>query len=404
MKPCAVVLIISLVLFNVPVLRADTCDVSPGFPPLTPLTDFAPGELYKGFPGFLYDGSNNVPAGHDNDGLFFASKIQPRDTTGKPSATGRIVFLGIGFSNATIEFCGANAFFNNDPDDPQATSCPMPAPLKRSPVQCTPLVNCPYNQVESFMGQAFNDPGLDHTGTISLVDGAKGGETLADWDPWAPTNQHCPADCWFNYERVDAILASNPNLVLSAKQVQSIWLKSADSHPTISLPDPNADAFQAERFLGDIMRAIRMRYPNARQVFISPRIYGGYANNPLSNNMLNPEPFAYELGFAIKWLIQAQISEINGGPIDPIAGDLRYSVPAPGTPPSTWINWGPYLWADGNSCKAGFACLNSDMRYRGSGSTTEECTHPSTNGEQKVGAKMLDFMKTAPYTGWFRSF
>src|SRR5690348_2654913 len=74
----------------------------------TPLTDFAPGQLYLNqFPGLLYDGSNSMPSDHYNDGMSAASSIQPRNTSGTPSSSGKVVFLGIGMSNTTIEFCGA---------------------------------------------------------------------------------------------------------------------------------------------------------------------------------------------------------------------------------------------------------------------------------------------------------
>src|SRR5215470_1165750 len=82
------------VLSALPVL-GDSCTASAPSGGATPLTDFAPGQTYKGFPGFLYDGSNNVPADHDADGRTLAGNIH--------AINGKIVFLGIGMSNATIE-------------------------------------------------------------------------------------------------------------------------------------------------------------------------------------------------------------------------------------------------------------------------------------------------------------
>ncbi len=72
----------------------------------TPLTDFAPGELYLGkFPGLLYDGSNDVPTNHQADGIGFAGQVQPLDAGGNASPTGKIVVVGLGMSNWTMELC-----------------------------------------------------------------------------------------------------------------------------------------------------------------------------------------------------------------------------------------------------------------------------------------------------------
>jgi hypothetical protein len=364
---------------------ADTCTTTPwsGIDGVPPLTDYPPGYLYLGkYPGFLYDGSNQPPSDHEADGLTLAAKIQPRDTSGavcSPVAPGcKIVFLSIGFSNNTIEFCGG-AGIGGDPDDPAATPCPLPTAAT------------PYLQTESFISQALGDPGVNHT-TAVLVDGAKGGETLADWDP--------NVSGYAQYDRVlnEILLPSS----LSEAQVQSIWVKDAESRPTVSLatggPGNPPDAIVAERHLGNIMRAIRTRYPNAQQVFISSRIYAGYANTANPPNGLNPEPYAYELGFSIKWLVDSQIQQIRRGAPDQNAGDLDYRTQA-----APWIAWGPYLWANGTTPRSdGLVWEATDFRYPyETGSGVNECTHPSVHAEQKVASMLLQFMKTTPFTTWF---
>ena len=53
-------------MFSLSVLpvMADSCTAAAPAGGATPLTDFAAGQTYKGFPGFLYENSNNVPAGY----------------------------------------------------------------------------------------------------------------------------------------------------------------------------------------------------------------------------------------------------------------------------------------------------------------------------------------------------
>ena len=46
-------------------------------------------------------------------------------------------------------------------------------------------------------------------------------------------------------------------------------MKVANRGPTQSLPFPNADAFTMVEQMGDIARALRVRYPNVKLVFLS---------------------------------------------------------------------------------------------------------------------------------------
>jgi hypothetical protein len=153
------------------------------------------------------------------------------------------------------------------------------------------------------------------------------------------------------------------------------------------LPDPGADAYELLRNLADIVRAIRVRYPNVQVVFLSSRIYAGYATT-----LLNPEPYAYESGLTVKWLIEAQIDQMNGLGIDPIAGNLDWNSTAP------LLVWGPYLWADGLTPRSDgliWECPDFDP----------DGTHPSEAiGWGKVGQILLDFFLTSPLsTPWFRA-
>jgi hypothetical protein len=120
-------------------------------------------------------------------------------------------------------------------------------------------------------------------------------------------------------------------------------------------------------------------------MFISSRVYAGYASMPL-----NPEPYAYEYGFSVKWAIQAQVDQMRSGKVDPIAGDLDYKK---GTAP--WIAWGPYLWADGEVPRAdGLTWQASEFQQDG--------THPNRQGVDKVAHMLMDFFLASGDAGWFR--
>src|SRR5205823_11364179 len=124
--------------------------------------------------------------------------------------------------------------------------------------------------------------------------------------------------------------------------------------------------------LAAAVRAVKVRYPHVKEVFFSSRIYAGYATTTQ-----NPEPYAYEYGFSVKWLVQAQINQMRTGVVDPIAGDLDENSLAP------WIAWGPYIWADGATPNSqGLFYLRNDLQADG--------THPNNNGDTKVGNKLLD--------------
>ena len=308
-----------------------------------PLDELGAG-TYKGFAGGLYPGGTNTATGaHLAAGIARAQSIVPLDTAGIPNAAGKIALLSIGMSNTTQEFCSAGS---------TTTSC----------------------TAWSFMGQAAADPAVN-TATLVIVNGARGGQDAQTWD--AATDA--------NYDSVR--LNRLGPLGLTERQVQVAWVKQADAGPRDSLPSAQADAYQLETRLANIVRALKTRYPNLRHVFLSSRIYAGYATTTL-----NPEPYAFESGFAVKWLAQAQSDQMaNGGTVvDSRAGDLNYDSGAP------WIGWGPYLWAEGMTPRQsdGLTWVPTDFAVDG--------THPSTSGQQKVGTQLLAFFKSSPLTKcWF---
>lgn len=303
---------------------------------LIPVDDLGSG-LYLGlYEGGLYaNGSNIMPAAHLIDGIDRAQQIVPLNTLGEPDPQGLFVLLGIGMSNTTLEF---REFIQ----------------LARA----HPTIN---------NGPASNG------GEMAIIDGAYGGATAVAWDD--------PAD--LQYDRVRDQKLGVPGL--TEAQVQVVWVKVANPGPSVGLPDANADALALLGSLGDIVRALQVRYPNLKLVFFSSRIYAGYATTTL-----NPEPYAYESAFSNKWVIDAQIQQMETGLVDPVAGDLDLAT---GTP---WLGWGPYFWADGLSPRSdGLMWLCSDLQSDG--------THPSLDGSMKVASHLMQFFMTSPVTvDWFR--
>ena len=317
--------------------RCTTVGAATGRVPLTDLVD----RTYLGFTGGLYpDCANTPPVAHDSAGRSRALSVQPLDGNGNPSVNGKIALLSIGMSNTTQEFCSSSS-----------------------------LLPC---DGWTLMGLATSDAAVNHT-TLVLVNGARGGQSADQW----------LSDTAFNYNHIrDAWLTPNG---LTERQVQVAWVKVANPNPTVSLPDVAADAYVLEQRMGTIVRVLKTRYPKLKQIFFSSRIYGGYGTG------LNPEPEAYESGFAVKWLIEAQIRQMQAGGViqDSRAGDLNLNT---GTP---WLGWAAYLWADGTTPRSdGVVWLRNDIATDG--------VHPSQSGQAKVGAMLLAFFKSSPYTRcWF---
>ena len=339
------------------------------------LMDMTTSDNYLHFQGGLYENSSpTAPSDHDAAGLAAASAIKPLDQNGNPSATGAVVFLGIGMSNATEEF-------------------------------------------SAFINTASTNSGVNHT-TLAIENGASAAETACYWTvAQGQTGAACPLAKGGlldnQYDRVrDSVLATATTApsapsgcggppatpCLTEKQVQVLWIKNANPRPgfeneralcdaTVSgcVNDIGTEAINYETQLAQTIRAAKSRYPNLKQVFLSTRIYAGYALDGL-----NPEPYAYEYGYSAKWLIQAQVLQIRNGTIDPVAGDMSYSN---GT--AAWTAWGTYLWADGLIPRSdGLIWVQTDFGLDG--------THPHGDGVTKVVNLLMDFYTTSPYSPWFR--
>jgi hypothetical protein len=283
--------------------------------------------------------------------------------------------LSIGMSNPQEEFCCAYG------DTP-----PRMDPQDLTRVQCDPI---------TFMGRARNPSELINRTSLVIVNGAFPGQVAANWETETsggtfapvPPNAAIPTVVG-NYARIrDHVLPAYTEQISEA-QIQVAWVKLANATSTAGLPDPSADAFVLETRLGRIIRLMKQHYPNLELVFLSSRTYAGYAA-PTATGV---EPYAYESGFSVKWLIEAQIEQMATGAVaDSRAGDLDYDA---GTAP--WLAWGPYLWSDEmsrssdglNWCRADFVDV--------------EGVHPSGAGKSKIALMLMYFFETSPFTScWF---
>jgi hypothetical protein len=300
-----------------------------------PLNDLG-ADKYKGFQGGLYEkGGNKVPADHNAAGLALAAEVKP--------VRGKFVLLSIGMSNAAQEF-------------------------------------------SAFKQMADEDNRVNHASMV-VINGAEGAITACAWTSAKDTPQehgcNMPRFLPNQYDRIRDDLLKPAGL--AEDQVEVIWMKNADPRPSVALPSKDAEAYNYERYIGDMARAARSRYPNLKLMFIASRIYAGYATTPL-----NPEPYAYEYGFSVKWAIQAQIDQMRGGTADAIAGDLDYKK---GLAP--WIAWGPYLWAVGTTPRSdGLTWDRSEFMPDG--------THPNPQGREKVAQQLMNFFLNSPYAKWFK--
>lgn len=217
-------------------------------------------------------------------------------------------------------------------------------------------------EFQVFADQAAVDP--EKNPRVQVVNGAQGGQS-ADVinDPGAPY-----------WARLQQILTASG---VSPLQVQVLWIKEAHKGPTGGFV-PAAKALQAD--LVKILHIAQQQFPNARLAYFSSRIFAGHAVGGL-----NPEPYAYESGFAVKWLIEQQL---QGDPA------LNFDA-ARGPVVAPWLSWGPYNWADGDLPRSdGLTWIRSDFAADG--------THPSAAGQSKVARALEDFFKTDATTrSWY---
>jgi len=298
-------------------------DVPDTTTPMTPLTDLATG-IYQGEEGGLYpDGSNVRPASHDADGVTFAKAIVPLNSNGVYSPTGKYVMLGLGESTALDEFT-------------------------------------------EFLALAQTDPAVNSS--LVMVSGAQGGAT--------PNLLSSTTSPYWN-----TILNNYlPDQGVTAEQVVAVWIEDTDGISKGSFP---SDMTQMQAAYETVMNNVHTFFPNLTLVYFSSRIYAGYSDGVAT---IDPEPYAYEAGFAVK---NAIADQLNGN------AKLNYN-PTLGPVKAPWMSWGPYYWANGLlASEDGMVWTCQDLQNDG--------THPaSPSGDLKVAGQILNFFKTDDTTTpWF---
>jgi len=287
-----------------------------GSGPLVPLTDLGTNYYLDSEEGGLYaNGSNTDDPTHDSYGQGAAAAIVPLDSNGVYSPTGKVVFVSIGLSVAQQPFSEFVQLVDTDP---------------------------------------AKNPNL------VVVDGATGGATAS---LLSGVNNN-----FWNAIIYDYL----PNAGVTANQVEVAWVLDVNGGPKGTFP---SDMTGLTTDLEDIAQNLLVKFPNIKIAYYSSINYTGYSDGVKT---LNPEPYAYENGFAVKNTI---LDQIDGDP------NMNFN-PANGKVKAPWIAWGPYYWANGMIPRSdGLVWTCQDLDTDG--------THPSSPvGRIKISTQLLTFLKT----------
>jgi len=231
-----------------------------GSGPLVPINDLGTGYYLGVEEGGLYaNGSNVRPAGHDASGVSISQAIQPLDSNGNPSPTGKEVFISIGESIAQQPFIEFMILANADPS---------------------------------------KNPNL------VIVNGATGGATASDM-----------ASLKSNFWNV-IINNDLPNAGVTPQQVVVAWINDVNGGPSGTFP---TDMTTLQGNTESIAQNLLTKFPNIKLAYFSSINYTGYSNG-LKN--LSNEPWSYEAGFAVKNAIQDQINGNANLNFDPTLGPV----------------------------------------------------------------------------------
>ena len=181
---------------------------------LKPLCDMTGEDRYEGEDGGLYGGGKNTPPEILVESAKTAlARIKPID--------GRIVFVSISMSNATMEFSTFKRIADADPRK---------------------------------------------SGKLTIIDCAQGGQAMAEWvdpagQPWKEAMQRI--------ERAGA----------SPAQVQVAWIKLANKGPAGSMKD---HLTKLEADTTTVLQNAKSKFPNLRIAYLGSRIWAGNAKGGLN--------------------------------------------------------------------------------------------------------------------------
>ena len=303
-------------------------------------------DTYRGATGGLYPGgTNEVPEPHLEAALARARRVVPRAPDGSPDPErGLIGVLALG-----------------------------PSPV--------------VHQFAAF--ERWVDTLSDRNPRLVFINGAQAGQTAN-----LIVEQGDEGRFWTQvHERVTAA-------GLTPAQVQVAWLSQLASD--FEAPDPGqatgpaalrkarlaavragrtafpADPRRLQTQLQALVSTLGRGYPQVQLCYLSDSPYGGHGES----TKLFFEPRVFEVGFAVKWLIEDQIKGLP--------------TLAPETGRMPLLLWGPYLWGPGASSGTAARWLPEDFE-------PDSVGHPSAQGERKFAAAMLDFLSAdATAREWYR--
>ncbi|GAB1429943.1 hypothetical protein MASR2M18_07760 [Ignavibacteria bacterium] len=282
---------------------------------LTPLTDLENMQWRDFSGGLYYNGLNTRPSDHKNKAMGQAASIQPLDENGQPSASGKIVWIGVGASNPRTEF---NRFIE---------------------------------QIDTLTNK---------NKALKLINTCIGGQGIQKM-------KDLTDNYWKQAEKQFA------DSGVTNKQVQIAWIET-DNTQTADTTFPRAPQSLRDEFL-TLLQTLHILYPNIKICYITARAYSGFIDiSPgatVGKGLLHPRD--YYNGWAIKWIIEKQMS-----------GDNAYAYEGANAV-IPFVTWGSYHWTDGSRKRGdGFSIdCQTDIG--------EDGLHLSAAGEMKIGALMYSY-------------
>lgn len=256
-------------------------------PGLIPLTDLGPG-FFEGYQGGLFPGganAENPASSHFKKGRSFAKNLQPLDSLGNINYDRGVILMG-GFG----------------PSIPGHLMDEL-VPIVRDTTDDIYKTNICFDAINMSAG----GKGLDY---------AIGSDSTKYWN-----------------NMKNKITGKGYNIL----QMQVGWIYFNDKWDTaaeITFPD---EPMQVADDLTTYLQLLKIYFPNIKIVFVSGRHYGGFCDTLMEQYAAISEPSSYYNNFAVKWLIERQIT---GDP------DLRYFGINTKVP---FITWGNYFWTNGAS-------------------------------------------------------